>query len=536
MINMYKKRVTKYSIVLLIFAIGFSKILNAKTFTFCSAASPSSLNPQLAVDGSTFTATSKTMFNRLVDFKTEGTDLVPSLAESWTVSKDGLNYTFQLKKNIWFHSTSKFTPKRPFNADDILFTFNRMRQKTHPFHNVGGATYEYFNSMSMGRIIKNIIKVNDHKVIFILRKPEAPFLANLAMDFASIHSAEYAEQLLRQKRPEALDLQPVGTGPFVLKQYKKNRFLSFRAHPKYFKGKAKIDRLIISITPEAQQRYKKLKAGQCDLISDPLPQDIAKLKTDSKVTVLQKQGLNISYLSMNTSSKPLTDVRVRRAIHHALDRNQYINTVYYGYAQKAVNPIPPAMWGYNNDVTDWHFNKAKAKQLLKEAGYKKGFEIELWTLPVSRPYNPNGQRMGELMKKDLADVGIRVKLVKHSWKNFLEKASRGEHQLLQFGWTTDNGDPDNFLNSLLSCDAVKGGNNYSRWCFRAFDKVVRKAKETLQRERRIVFYREAQKLFKEQVPWVTLAHTMVFRAMRSNVMGYEISRFGTDDFYNVDLK
>jgi dipeptide transport system substrate-binding protein len=144
--------------------------------------------------------------------------------------------------------------------------------------------------------------------------------------------------------------------------------------------------------------------------------------------------------------------------------------------------------------------------------------------------------MGEMMQADLAKVGIKVKLVTYDWPTYLAKARKGEHALIQMGWTGDNGDPDNFLQVLLGCSAVTAGSNYSQWCYAPFDKLITKAKTTSKMSERIKYYREAQRIFKEQAPWVTIAHSTVYRAMSKNVSGYKIDPFGGDLFYGVELK
>lgn len=250
---------------------------------------------------------------------------------------------------------------------------------------------------------------------------------------------------------------------------------------------------------------------------------------------MSQPGANVGYLSLNVEKAPFNKVEVRQAIAHALNRENYMKVIYQGTATVAKSPIPPTVWGSAKDTQDYDYNPEKAKELLKKAGYPNGFETELWTLPVSRPYNPNGKKMGELMQADLAKVGIKVKLVSYEWGTYLEKTRKGEHAMAQLGWTTDNGDPDNFLGTLLTCGAVNSG-NMSRWCDKSYDQLIVKAKAVTDMKARTQQYLKAQDMFKKQVPWVTLAHATVYRALRSNVDGYKISPLGTEDFYPVDLK
>ncbi len=514
----------------------FASLGNAKTFVYCSEGSPSTFNPQMASDGTTFNASSRTIYNRLVDFKQGSTEIIPSLATTWKVSGDGLHYTFQLRKGVKFHSNENFTSTREFNANDVLFSFNRMRLKDHPYHKVNGGNYEYFESMEMGSLVKEIKKINDYEIEFILAKPEAPFLANMAMDFASILSEEYSAKLAKEKKEVEIDTHPIGTGPFVLKKYVKDNIIRYEAHPEYFEGKASIDKLVFTITQDPSVRFQKLKTGECNFVAYPAPTDLEKMRADKNITVLEEAGLNVGYIAMNVQKAPLNNPLVRQAIHHALNRSSYIAAIYLNNAEVAKNPIPPTMWSYNDTVKDYEYSPQKAKELLKKTGFEKGLELELWTLPVSRPYNPNGKKMGELIQADLKEVGINLKLISFDWPTYLSKARTGEHQMIQMGWTGDNGDPDNFLSVLLGCGSIEGGSNYARWCDKEFVSHIDQAKRITVQSQRAIHYLKAQEIFKKSAPWVTLAHAKVYRAMSKNVVGYKISPFGADTFYGVDLK
>jgi dipeptide transport system substrate-binding protein len=507
-----------------------------KTLVYCSEASPSTFNPQMGEDGPTFNASSQMLYNRLVEFEDGGTKTVPGLAEKWEISKDGKTYTFHLRKNAAFHTTASFKPTRMMNADDVLFSFNRALKSDHPYHKVNGGHYVFFKGMEMDAMIKDIQKVDDYTVKFVLNQPAAPFLANLAMSFAVVLSKEYADQLTKAGTPEKIDIDPVGTGPFVLKRYVKDNSIRYEAHPGYWAGRAKLDKVVFSITPDPSVRFQKLKAGECNLIAEPAPQDLKGISGNPKLKLMSQPGANVGYLALNVLKKPFDKVEVRRAIAHALNRENYLNVVYQSTATEARNPIPPTVWGHNPDTKNYEYSPEKAKALLKKAGYPNGFEAELWTLPVSRPYNPNGKKMGELMQADLAKVGIKVKLVTYDWPTYLAKSRDGEHQMLQIGWTTDNGDPDNFMGTLLSCAAVKGGSNMSRWCNKDYDKIVLRARTVSDIKERTSLYYKSQEFFKKEVPWVTLAHATVFRGMTQNVEGYKISPLGTEDFYPIDMK
>ena len=216
---------------------------HGKTLIFCSEGSPEGFNPQLYTAGTTFNASSRQIYNRLVEFERGTTETVPALAESWTVSDDGVVYTFRLRRGVKWHETPWFKPTRDFNADDVVFSFDRQLRKDHPYHKVSGGSYEYFNGMDMPNLLKSVEKIDDHTVRFTLNQPEAPFIADLGMDFASILSAEYADRMLAAGTPEKVNLEPVGTGPFQFVNYQKDAVIRYRAHRGHFRGKAAIDNL-----------------------------------------------------------------------------------------------------------------------------------------------------------------------------------------------------------------------------------------------------------------------------------------------------
>ena len=506
----------------------------ASIFIYCSEGSPRFFNPQLASDGTSFDAIND-VYSGLLDFKRGTSDIIPDLAESWKISKDGLSYTFYLRKNVSFHENYGFKPTRPFNAEDVLFSFKRALDKKHPYHKINGGNYMYFSAMGLDSLVENILRVDDHTVVFKLKKKSATFLISLAMQFSAILSKEYADHLMKNKTPEDLDQKPIGTGPFILTEYKKGSFIRYKTNKKYFKKPSSLEGMVFSITPDPSVRFQKLKRGECHLISPPSPSDYKAISEHKKLKLINANTLNVAYLAMNVKKPPLDNMKVREAIRHALNRSLYIKAIYLGHAKEAKGPLPPLMWSYYRGIKDYEYSIQKAKKLLKEAGYEKGFDIELWTLPVSRPYNPNGKKMGELMKEDLSKVGVRVRLISYDWPTYLKKTEKGEHQLVQMGWTSDNGDPDNFLGTLLACSAISSGTNLARWCNPAYDRLIHQAAQTLDKKKRTQLYRKAQIIFSKQNPWVPLANAYGFRGGSKKVQGYIPAPHGSESFYGVSL-
>lgn len=526
-------------IVLLLAICSFScspkKSSSSRTFVFCSEGSPTIFNPQLASDGPSFDASSEPIYNRLLDFTEGTTDLVPSLAESWKISADGKVYTLNLKKGVKFQTTPYFTPEREFNADDVVFTFKRMMDKNHPFHKVNGGGYEYFNSMSFGELISDVKKVNDYEIVITLSKPDAPFLANLAMNFMSILSQEYADKLAEENKKEELDTLPIGTGPFKFKKYVKDTLIRYEKHEDYFRGPAKIEKLVFAITPDSSVRYQKLRKGECHLIKEPAPTDLQALRADKDIKLGELSGLNVGYIAMNTEKKPFDNIKFRKAISLALNRQTYIDAIYLGNATLAKSPLPPTIWAYDKSLPEFKFDLKAAKEMIKESGVKIPVDIELWTLPVARPYNPNGKKMGEMIQEDLKAIGVNVELVSYDWPTYLAKSRKGEHQMIQLGWTGDNGDPDNFLYNLLSCAAVNGGSNVAKFCDKTYNDFILEAKIVSDKETRKNLYQKALRVFQEKRPWIPVAHANTYRAMQKEVKGFTLNPLGTDSFYKVYL-
>ncbi len=518
-----------------ILAAGFAGAAQAKTLVYCSEGSPEGFDAALYTSGTTFDAASRTVYNRLVEFKHGGTEVLPGLAESWEVSDDGLEYTFHLRKGVKFQTTDFFTPTRDFNADDVVFSFERQWKKDGPWYQYApGASYEYFDGMSMPDLLKEIVKVDDYTVKMVLNRPEAPMIANLAMDFASIMSKEYADKLAADGTMELMNQQPLGTGPFAFVGYQKDAVIRYKANPDYWAGKQPIDDLVFAITPDASVRMQKLKAGECHIAPYPNPADVADLKADPNINLKEKEGLNVGYLAYNTKMAPFDKPEVRKALNMAMNKKAIIEAVFQGAGQVAKNPIPPTMWSYNNAVKDDPYDPEAAKKMLEDAGVTD-LSMKLWAMPVQRPYNPNARRMAEMIQADWAKIGVKSEIVSYEWGEYLKRSKEEDRDgAVLLGWTGDNGDPDNFLAVLLGCDAV-GGSNRAQWCYKPFDDLIQKAKIISDIGERTKLYEEAQVVFKEQAPWATIAHSVVFMPMSKSVKNFIMDPLGYHRFDDVDV-
>ncbi|MDO8697064.1 MAG: ABC transporter substrate-binding protein [Pseudomonas sp.] len=508
----------------------------ASNLVFCSEGSPAGFDPGQYTTGTDFDASAETMFNRLSQFERGGTKVIPGLATSWDVSPDGLTYTFHLRPGVKFHSTEYFKPSREFNADDVLFTFQRMLDKKHPFNLAYPAEFPYFTDMGMDANITKVEKLDANTVKFTLAGVDAAFIQNLAMSFASIQSAEYADQLLKQGKAAEINQKPIGTGPFVFKRYQKDAQIRFTGNKDYWEpADVKIDNLIFAINTDASVRMQKLKAGECQITLFPRPADLASLKKDPNLAMPEQAGFNLGYIAYNVKHPPFDKLEVRQALDMAVNKQAIINAVYEGAGQLAVNGMPPTQWSYDDTIKDPAFNPEKAKELLKAAGVKEGSEITLWAMPVQRPYNPNAKLMAEMLQNDWAKIGIKANIVTYEWGEYMKRAKAGEHDAMLIGWSGDNGDPDNWLGTLYGCDALEG-NNFSKWCNADYDKLVKAAKATADQPKRVELYKQAQHILKEQVPITPIAHSTVFQPMRKNVQDFLISPFALNAFYGVGVK
>ena len=515
----------------------------ATNLVFCSEGSPAGFDPGQYTTGTDFDASAETMFNRLTQFERGGTAVIPGLATKWDVSPDGLTYTFTLRDGVKFHTTPYFKPTRTFNADDVLFTFNRMINKDDPFRKAYPTEFPYFTDMGMDTNIKNIEKVDDHTVKFTLGTVDAAFIQNLAMSFASIQSAEYAAQLLKEGKAQDINQKPIGTGPFVFKSYQKDSNIRYTGNKDYWKPEdVKIDNLIFAITTDPSVRIQKLKKNECQVTLFPRPADLKALGEDKDLKLPRQAGFNLGYVAYNVMDKvkgsdqpnPLADLRVRQAMDMSVNKQQIIDSVYQGAGQLAVNAMPPTQWSYDTTIKDAKFDPEKAKALLKEAGVKEGTEIVLWAMPVQRPYNPNAKLMAEMLQNDWSKIGLKVKITSYEWGEYIKRSKGGENQAMIIGWSGDNGDPDNWLNVLFGCDSL-AGNNFSKWCDKKFDGIVKEAKATSDVAKRTELYKQAQHILKDAVPMTPIAHSTVYQPMRNTVQDFKISPFGLNSFYGVSV-
>ncbi|BEV71874.1 MULTISPECIES: ABC transporter substrate-binding protein [unclassified Paludibacterium] len=508
----------------------------ANTLTVCTESNPDGFDVVQYNALVTTNASADPLMNRLVEYDPDSGKVVPSLASSWRVSPDGRAYTFTLRQDVNFHSTDYFKPSRKLSADDVVFTFERMLNPGNPWYKISPGTFPHATSLQLPSLIQAVHAIDNHTVEFILSRPESTFLSTLTMGFASIYSAEYANQLMAAGKPQELNSKPIGTGPFVFRSYLKDSVVRYSANPGYFGSKPKVGQLIFSITPSPSVRLQKLKAGECQIALSPTPQDVLSARGNTSLQVLSSPAFMTAFVAMNSQKKPFDNVLVRRAVNLAFDHASYLSAVFDGTATEAVLPYPPSTWGYARNIKAWPHDVAAAKKLLAQAGYPNGFDTTVWVRPTGSMLNPNPRAGAELLQADLARVGIRAKVQVIDWGELIRRGKAGEHEILFMGWAGDNGDPDNFLTPQFGCAAVKSGTNFARFCDAKLDKLISDGKRTADLKQRTQLYLAAQKLIHDQAVWLPLAHPTLYAMAARNVSGYRVSPFGRQDFSHVALK
>ncbi|WP_262407790.1 ABC transporter substrate-binding protein [Psittacicella hinzii] len=507
---------------------------NDKTLVFCIGRSPRALSPAIVADGTSYNSSSRVIFNRLVENERGSTKLIPALAESWEVSEDSLEVTLHLRKGVTFNDNDIFTPTREFNADDVIFTFSRMLDKDNPYNKVGGGNYPYWNIMGFSSLVNHLEKVDDYTVKVYLNQPNVTFVSDLAMDVLSIYSKEYADFLLSEGKPELIDQKPIGTGPWKLDTYIKDTAIRYTVNPNYFRGQADIGTLIYSITPDPTSRLAKVITGQCDFMEAPNSIDQATVIDKYNLKTSLQTGLNVAYLALNNDLEVLKDVRVRRALDMAIDKEAIAKLVYNDQVVVDGHVLTSTMLGYDPDLKVAKYDPEEAKKLLAQAGYPNGFSIKIFVQPVSRSSNPNPRRTAELIQQDWKKIGVEATLETTEYNEFIKQTRAGNFETGTYGWSGDNGDSDNFLTPLLSSGSI-GKSNYSRFNNSEFDRLVELARTTADTDERAKIYAQAERVFVENQPFIVIGHSMLLAIMRPEVLDYKYTPFGFVEFYGVKL-
>ncbi|WP_312995859.1 ABC transporter substrate-binding protein SapA [Leclercia sp.] len=501
-------------------------------FVYCVSGQVNTFNPQKASSGLIVDTLAAQLYDRLLDVDPYTYRLVPELAESWEVLDNGATYRFRLRDDVNFQTTPWFKPTRKLNADDVVFTFQRIFNRDHAWHYVNGGSFPYFDSLQFADTVKNVRKLDNRTVEFTLARPDASFLWHLATHYASVMSSEYATQLTLKDKQELMDRQPVGTGPFQIAEYRAGQYVRLQRHEKFWRGKPLMPQVVVDLGSGGTGRLSKLLTGECDVLAWPAASQLTILRDDPRLRLTLRPGMNIAYLAFNTNKPPLNNPAVRHALALAINNQRLMQSIYYGTAETAASILPRASWAYDSEAKITEYNPDKSREQLKALG-ADNLTLQLWVPTSSQAWNPSPLKTAELLQADLAQVGVTVVIVPVEGRFQEARLMDMNHDLTLAGWATDSNDPDSFFRPLLSCAAIDSQTNYAHWCHREFDDVLRKALSTQQLAARIDAYDEAQIILAKELPVLPLASSLRLQAYRYDIKGLVLSPFGSASFAGV---
>jgi len=501
-------------------------------FVYCVNGQVNTFNPQKASSGLIVDTLAAQLYDRLLDVDPYTYRLVPELAESWEVLDNGATYRFRLRNDVSFQTTAWFKPTRKLNADDVTFTFQRIFDRKHPWHNINGSSFPYFDSLQFADTVESVRKIDNRTVEFRLRQPDASFLWHLATHYASVMSAEYAADLAKNDHQELLDRQPVGTGPFQLGDYRAGQYIRLQRHERFWRGTPLMPQVVVDLGSGGTGRLSKLLTGECDVLAWPAASQLTSLRDDPRLRLTLRPGMNIAYLAFNTDKPPLNNPQVRHALALAINNQRLMQSIYYGTAETAASILPRASWAYDNEAKITEYNPDEARARLKALGLEN-MTLELWVPTSSQAWNPSPLKTAELIQADMAQVGVTVKIVPVEGRFQEARLMDMNHDLTLSGWSTDSNDPDSFFRPLLSCAAIESQTNFAHWCHREFDSVLQKALRSQQLASRIEAYDEAQNILARELPVLPLASSLRLQAYRYDMKGLVLSPFGNASFAGV---
>ncbi|WP_318616504.1 ABC transporter substrate-binding protein [Sporosarcina sp. YIM B06819] len=493
------------------------------TLVFGRGGDSSSLDPSRVTEGESFKVTVN-LYETLLNFGEQDTAVNPGLATEWAPSEDGLTYTFKLREGVKFHDGTDF------NADAVVKNFERWANgnaEKFPYYNT---TFGGFKG-DEGHVIESITADGANTVVIKLTRPQAPFLKNLAMSMFAIASPTAFEQ-----GDDQFERNPVGTGPFKFVEWKPNETITIEKFDDYWQeGLPKLNKIIFRSIPDNTARLNALMSGEIELADGINPSDGQAIEGNADLQLFERPSMNVGYLGLTVTRPPFDKKEVRQAINYAIDKQSIVDAFFEGRANVAKNPMPPSISGYNDDIKGYEYNPEKAKELLAQAGLADGFEMELWAMPVPRPYMPDGKKVAEVIQKNLADIGVKASIVSHEWATYLDLASKGDADAFMLGWTGDNGDADNFLYALLDEDNI-GSNNYTYFSNDEMHKLLIEAQTEVDEEKRNELYKKAQEIIHEEAPWVPLAHSTPLLGGSKDLTGFVPGPIASDLLSKVEFK
>ncbi len=497
------------------------------TLVYGRGADSVSLDPINVTDGESIRVTHN-IYETLLEYD-HNLELQPKLATEYTSSEDGLTWTFQLREGVKFHDGTDF------NAEAVVFNFERWMDPENPYHEGDFPYYPFLYGGFKGdenHLIESVTATDEHELEIVLKRKTAPFLSYLAISMFGIASPAAIEQY-----GAGIGENPVGTGPFKFEEWNRNNTITLSKNEDYWmEGKPYLDQVIYQVIPENSARLNALQTGEIDIVDGMNASDTTIVEDTDGIELLKRPSFNIGYMAFNMEKEPFDDPLVRKAINMAIDKEEIVDAFYNGLADPATSPLPPSLWSHDESLEKYDYNVEEAKKLLAEAGFEDGFTTELHTMSNPRPYLPEPMKIAEAIQSDLAEIGIKAEIVSSEWATYLEDTKNGKHSMAMYGWTGVMADPDNFLYPNLSkTNAEVPAQNIAFYKSDEFTSLITEARETIDQDKRTELYQEAQQLFQEDAPWVMLAYTTPPLAQSDYVEDYNPHPMSNDLMTDVYL-
>lgn len=454
-------------------------------------AEPASLDPHVVTAANDFRILVN-IYDGLVRNKAGTLEVEPALATDWIISDDGLTYTFNLRQGVSFHDGT------PFDAEAVKFTFDRMLDESHPFHDTGPFPLSFFFSS-----ITSVDVVDADTVSFTLNEPYAPFMSNLASPTGLIVSpTAVAEQGADYGR------NPVGTGAFKFEEWQSNARVVVSRNEDYWDGAAPLEAVVFRPITDANTRVAEMLSGGIDVLVETPPDNVGNFREDANFVVHETSGPHLWFLILNLKEGPFTDVRVRQAVNYALNKESLVNDVLQGTADVAAGPTPPAFnWAYNESLQPYPYDPDKARELLAEAG-AEGATLKFYvTEGGSGMLDP--VPMGTAIQADLAAVGLNVEIETYEWNTFLAEVNpglEGKADMAEMAWMTSDPDTLPFLTLRTEAFPDQGGFNSGYYSNPEVDALLEQARTSTDHDERAGLYKQMQEIVYEDAPWLFVAN------------------------------
>ena len=474
------------------------------------------------------------IYDRLIGFEPGTTKLAPSLATEWSASKDGLSWTFKLRDGVKFHDGTAF------NAEAVRANFSRWWDEKDPLgFRSAGKTYAIWSGLFGGykgtpdSLLKDIKVVDAKTIQFVLKEPFAAFPSAIASGYFGIASPDAIKKAGgNYGTPSSTS---VGTGPYIFKEWRTGDRVVLEKNPNYWGDAPKMQQIVFRTIKEPAARLAEMRAGSIDFTTDIAPDQLKELQADTNLKEIRRPSFNVGYLALNPSYDPFKKKEVRQAVAMAINRKSIVDSFWSGLGKTDSHFLPPSMKDYEDaSLAEYEFNPDKAKKLLATAGYPNGFDLEMWYMPVSRPYYPTPKPIAEALSADLGAIGIRVKLNTKDWAAYLaDRFKAPGYQSYMMGWTGDYGDPDNFLYYHFNPGGTKDIGN---WKDDRVTKLLEDARKSSDEAARAKMYAEVEKITYDDALRIPIVHSEPLLAQRANLTGWKPSPLGSEPFTQIEKK